>query len=223
MFSITGTDSTLNCNFFPPIELNNDAWEIGLVNLCTYNSTKNIEKGRNNLFHYIKDGVQSEIVLEEGSYELDDIVKCIKNELPQGVKVEITANRLRCKAEANVIIDFTSANSVGSLFGFDRIVLEANKQHVSNNPVNIIRVECNIVCGSYDNVRESHTIHEFYPEIASGFKIVESPHNIIYVPVNVCCINNIMLQLLDQDGRLINFKEQTISVRLHLRRQNESS
>jgi hypothetical protein len=221
MFSITGTDSTLNCNFFPAIELNTHGWEIGLVNLCAYNST--IEKDRNNLFHYIKDGVRNEIVLDEGSYELDDIIKCIKNELPQGVEVQITGNTLRCKVEANVIIDFSSAKSVGSLFGFDRIVLEANKQHTSNNPVNIIRVECNIVCGSYNNGHESHTIHEFYPTVGSGFNIVESPSNIIYLPINVCCINNIMLQLLDQDGQLINFKGQTISARLHLRRRYEST
>lgn len=229
MFCINGNSNVLSCDFFPPIELGNARpWEIGLVNLCTYNSIPNIEVGVNNMFHYKsgKDGSMKVIELAEGSYEVDDIVNYIKERLEDNVELNIRANNntLKCELKCSVEVDFTKMFSVGSVFGFASRLLEPKIWHTSVNPVNIIRVntiriECNLTRGSYNNGREGHTIHEFFPAVAPGFKLVESPSTIIYVPVNAQRITNITVRIVDQEGRLINFRGENITVRLHLRQQ----
>lgn len=210
---------------FPPIELGNgDDWEIGLVNLCTYNSIPNVEKGENDLF--IFDG--EEIVIPEGSYEISDIERYIKSKIKkkigQGVSIIANNNTLKCEIKTTGEIDFTKPNSIGRMLGFGKVKLTPGEKHISQDPITIIRVnsvrvDCNIARGSYTNGVEGHTIHEFFPSVAPGFKIVESPPTIIYTPVNTNCIQNITIKLVDQDGRIINFREETITIRLHLRRK----
>lgn len=85
-----------------------------------------------------------------------------------------------------------------------------------------IRVECNIVCGSYDNGRESHVVHKFYPNVGPGYNIVEIPNTIIYLPVNVGSVNNVSIALPDQDGNLVNLRNERLFIRLHMRQKDGS-
>lgn len=219
MFCLSGTDRLSN-DLFPPFMLEGE-WEVGLVNLCTYNSIPNIEHGVNNLFHYDNDKV---IEIPEGSYEIDDISRYLRDNMI-AVKIHANKNTLKCELFYEKQIDFSKPGSVGPLLGFDRTLLKPNEWHHSHNQVDInrvnsIRVECNIARGSYLNGKEGHTIHEFFPKVPPGFKIVESPPTVIYVPLNTNRISNITVDLVDQTGRAINFRGETITVRLHLRRQS---
>lgn len=59
-------------------------------------------------------------------------------------------------------------------------ILEANKFQASYfrvqiNKENAIRIDCNIVSGSYTNGKPYHIIHDFFPTVAPGYKIVEYP------------------------------------------------
>lgn len=78
--------------------------------------------------------------------------------------------------------------------------------------------ECNLIKGSYLNEQPSHTIHEFSPIVPPGYKIIEAPHNVIYFPVTVKSIHNISLSIIDQKNRLINFRGETITLRLHIKK-----
>ena len=69
---------------------------------------------------------------------------------------------------------------------------------------------------SYINNKQTHTVHEFSAIVASGYKIVEVP-NINYLPLNTRRISNLTVKLVDQDGNLINVREETITIRLHLK------
>lgn len=60
---------------------------------------------------------------------------------------------------------------------------------------------------SYINNKQAYTVHEFSSIVASGYKIVEVPANIIYLPLNTRRISNLPVKLVDQDGNLINFKK----------------
>jgi hypothetical protein len=107
--------------------------------------------------------------------------------------------------------------------GFKKRIIKANTLNESDFPVQIIKVnaiciDCNIAAGSYFNEKPVHIIHQFFPTVGPGYKIVESPLNILYFPVTVKTINNLTVKILDQDGNLINFREETISVRLNLRK-----
>ncbi|XP_075213704.1 uncharacterized protein LOC142319915 [Lycorma delicatula] len=130
------------------------------------------------------------------------------------------------------LINLTTYNSIPNdslapLLGFEQACLAENIWHMSSKPVainnvNALRVECNLIRGSYTNGSEGHVLHEFTLSVPPGFKIIESPKNIIYLPVNTRNINEITLRFTDQNGKLINFRGETITVRLHLRRRLEN-
>jgi hypothetical protein len=83
---------------------------------------------------------------------------------------------------------------------------------------NMIRIECNIATNSYRNGEPVHIIHSFYPTDPPGYKIVENPRNVIYLPINTRIIHNISLKILDQNGFPVNFRKEVVTVRLHLRK-----
>lgn len=228
MFTLSGRTSELTCDIFPPFDVSEGEWEIGLVDLATYNSIPNIEKDVNDKFYYTLEDKQQEIVIEEGSYEITDIESYILKKIDKSVNFKLKANTKTLKVEisCNVPIDFTKDNTIASLLGFKSQILEPGT-HSSDKPegvsilkVNSILVECSIARGSYQNGRETHLIYEFFPLVDVGYKIVQVQSNILYLPLNVQRINNITVTLKDQDGNLVNFRNEVITVRLHVRKRN---
>ena len=139
------------------------------------------------------------------------------------ITIEANNNTLKCEMICNLKVDFTKSNTIRELLGFKEQVYEANIYHISEKLVNIIKViaiciECNIVTGSYDNSKQVHRIHEFFPNVPSGFKIIENPLNVIYLPINTNIIDTITLKLVDQNGELVNFREEFITVIQHLKK-----
>lgn len=226
MFCLSGKGSVLTCDIFPPIELSDEKWELGLIDFMTYHSIPNIEEGINNVLYY---GTDKKIVLPTGSYEISDIATFINDYLIQhdeNVKIIIKANNNTLKSEiySNVQIDFSKPDSLATILGFETCIINPNKWYSSTLPISIVRVEsirliCNLISGSYNNGIPDHIIHEFYPSVPPGFKIVEKPTNVIYLPVNTSRIHNIVVRLEDQQGRLINFRNEIITLRLYLRKQ----
>lgn len=232
MFCLSGVGSAVSCEVFPPYDLTNGDYVIGLVDLSTFNSIPNIEKGVNDVFYFGDDtdnnnkNKRTPIRFEEGSYEIEDIEKYLLARLQgSGVKLSLKANNntLKSEIECSETIDFTKSDSIGAILGFGAVVLKANEKSTSTLPVNIlkvnsIRVECNIVRGTFSNGAEGHVLHEFYPTVPPGYKIVEIPNTIIYLPINVQRIHNITVALKDQDGNSINLRNETVSLRLHVKR-----
>lgn len=224
MFSLSGRGSYVSKDYFPSVDVSEGEWEIGLIDLMTFHSIPNIEAGKNNKFYY-GDGRMIEIA--EGAYEIEDLETALKEKVGKDVELELKANNNTLKSEikCSQAIDFTQSNTLAPLLGFDSKILKAGVKHASDRTVsiinvNVIRVECNIVRGSYDNGAEGHVIHEFYPNVGPGYKIVEVPNTIIYLPVNVKRINNVTITLKDQNGERINLRNENISIRLHIRRKN---
>lgn len=221
--TLSGNTSHLTADYFPPLDLDggND-YVCGLIDLQTYNSIPNVDE-QNNLFH-IQD---MEIEIPIGSYELDDLalfITGVLEELNSTTSLEIKANTntMQCEIQSSEEINFKKHRSIGKLLGYSKRVLKAGQMHFSDLPidinrVNVIRVECNITIGSFINNKPVHTIHEFSPEVGPGYKIIEVPKNVIYLPVNVKQISSLSLKLVDQDGYLINFRGETITIRLHLK------
>lgn len=226
MFCLNGKGSVLSCDVFPPYELSDGEYVIGLVDLSTFNSIPNIEHGKNDKFYY---GDQT-ITFEEGSYEIEHIENYIKARLLSGTKLSLKANNntLKSEIECSENIHFDRKYTIGPMLGFSAVSLSPNTKHISDLPVDIIkvntiRVECNIVRGTFDNGREGHVIHEFYPLVPPGYKIVEIPNTIVYLPVNVRRIHNITVILRDQNGDPINLRNETVSLRLHVKKVNGPS
>lgn len=223
MFCLSGKGSILSCDVFPPFDASDGLHAVGLIDLSTFNSIPNIEKGKNDKFYY----GEHIITIEEGTYEIESIANYLIENLKDGVVLSLKANNSTLKSEikCTVEIDFSHKDSIGELLGFSSKKLEANKKHVSDKTVNIIkvnviRVECNIVKGSYDNGRESHLLYEFFPDVEAGYKLIQVPSPIVYLPLNVQRVDNITVSLRDQDGDLINFRDEVVSLRLHIKKVN---
>jgi len=231
--SISSASSTLRSTLFPPLQLKeNKQWEIALLDFTTYNSIPNIIEGVNNSFYYVKNKdsqgtLQPREVFkfQTGSYEISDINEELQRNLGKdAIELKANNNNLRSEIKCKYYIDFAQPGSIGPLLGFplNSAILEPNVVHTSVTTVNIIKVNtinitCNIVQGAYKDGSNQHILHTFYPTVPPGFKIVEKPHNLIYLPLNTTRVSDIVLNVLDQDGDIVDFRGEVITIRLHIR------
>lgn len=169
------------------------------------------------------------IELPMGSYEIVDIAKKV-NELLGNVledfkfSIKVDKNTQKCIIETTHILYFDKEDSIGSILGFsNNRVIKPDTLYTSDfmikiSRVNVIKIECNIVEGSYSNNNPGHTIHEFYPTVETGYKIVEVPRNVIYLPIRVRSIHDIRVRIVDQYNELIDFRSELITLRVHIKR-----
>ena len=227
-FTFSDRSSMLSAEFFPPIELDvYSSYEIGMLSFQTYNTIPNVDES-NNKFHFDDNKI---LTIPNGTYEIKDIADYIREHVttyntPEKiyhVMVDTNNNTMRTTIKATVPVDFSQPNSIGSLLGFGKRVLEPQMKHLSDNVadvfrVNTLRIECNIASGSYLNGRPAHTVYEFFPNTPAGYKIVEAPSPVIYVPITVNSVDRITLKVVDQLDRIVNFRGEEITIRLHLRK-----
>lgn len=221
--TVSQPSSVISCNVFPPLALNDgNRYEVGLLSFCAYFSVPNVDESNNKL-HYSGSKI---LELPTGSYELKDITSYIKSELlKEKITFNVFANNntLKVFIKCSVDVDFSQPGSIGSLLGFNKKVLKASTPHYADSIVDIMKIntldiQSNISSGSYINGVPSHSLHSFAPKVAPGFKIIEAPHNIIYLPVDVTIVDHLCLKICDQDGKLVNFRGEVITIRLHIRK-----
>lgn len=229
-FTLTDTKSVLHAYINPPIILNeNDEYAIALLNFESFNSIPNVDDS-NNKFYLVGEGKDPIVTIPEGSYEIDDIYAYLQTELSKK-RVDLSIigynTTLKTRVKCSRLVDFSPKDSIGKLLGFENRRLTALEE-TSDKPadifkVNAICVTCNLVSGAYVNgpddrtARDGHIIHQLFPNVPPGVKIVENPSNLIYLPINTHIIDYIALHIVDQDGNPINFRGERVTVRLHLK------
>ena len=70
---------------------------------------------------------------------------------------------------------------------------------------------------SYLNEAKYPTLYKFYPKVAPGYKIIQTPQNLIYLPVNRNPLNEIRLWLTDQDRKPIVLQNEKLTVTIYIR------
>lgn len=219
--TLSGSTSVIEANYFPPLELSTEKnYVLGLVGFLTFNSIPNIDVANNKF--YIG---QEIITIPTGSYEIEDISKYIEKQVaPKDISCHIKSNNNTLKSEikSEEWINFKPQDSIGRLLGFTPRKLAPNKTHESDLPVailkvNALRIECNLTTGAFVNNKRVHTIHEFFPAVPPGYKIIEVPVNVIYLPISIYKIDHVQLRIVDQDGDLVNFRGEVITIRLHIK------
>ena len=233
---VSGNQSSFNTLFNPKIELDKKkVYEIALVNLETYYSFPNIDDS-NNIFVYSHDRGQTwtKIKIPTGSYEIGDLNQTIRfemekvghyDEVNQESYINIAANSNTLKTiliiGKDYSVDFNQQNNLSKVLGFTgKKYIEGF--HESEKPVNILSinsifVNIDIIDGSYVNGKTKNTIYSFFPDVAPGFKIIESPVNLVYLPILPYTIQNLNLSITDQDENLLNLQGEKLTARFHIR------
>ena len=233
---ISGNQSSFNTLFNPKIELGKKkVYEIALVNLETFYSFPNIDDS-NNIFVYSHDRGQTwtKIKIPTGSYEIGDLNQTIRfemekvghyDEVNQESYINIAANSNTLKTiliiGKDYQVDFNQPNNLSKVLGFTgKKYIEGF--HESEKPVNILSinsifVNIDIIDGSYVNGKTKNTIYSFFPDVAPGFKIIESPVNLVYLPILPYTIQNLNLSITDQDENLLNLRGEKLTARFHIR------
>lgn len=219
--------------FGPTIELDDKKdWEMALVSLETYYSFPNIDSSNNNFRYSPDDGTTwKDITIPEGSYEISEINNYIQeimyynnNDKENSITIGANNSTLRSfiKLTAHYQVDFTTPNSVRTVLGFNSQVYSIGGKYASENIVNLlhinsIRVKNSIIGGSYVRGTTDNVIYSFFPNVDPGYKIVEKPHNLIYLPVIMKKISQMETSLVDQDGKLLNLRGEELSITFHIR------
>lgn len=233
--TLTGNSSSLTSYFHPEIQLEEGFnYSCCLLDFSTYNSIPNVHSN-NNKFSYLKKdkgNLYTVKILElpVGSYEIKDIGDFLTKAMrDNGEKFILTGNKniMKCTIETtkDLRIDFSQNDSIGQILGFAPKILENGTTYISDNVTNIqhissIHVDCDLITGSFLNGDSTHTIYQFNPTVEPGYKIIEQPMNLIYLPVVRRRISSVTISVLDQHRRLVDFREEQISCRIHIKRDN---
>lgn len=173
------------------------------------------------------------ITLPDGAYEVEDILTYLKQKLHDdkiSLTYELTSIN-KVKITFDTQIEWVSG-SVLNVIGFKRDSKSRtfsskttywSDKIVKISNIDVIRIVCDIVSGSYINGKLCHTIHQFsHCKVGSGYKFIEVPKHIIYLPVKEKVLRNIQISVVDQDGNLIDFQGEHISCRIHIKKINDT-
>jgi len=139
------------------------------------------------------------------------------------VKISANTSTLKCVMEISIDfqVDFRARNSISSILGFQNQVYEEGV-HESQNVVNILSINSilmnvDVIGGFYVNGRTQNTSYSFFPNVSPGYKIVENPRNLVYLPVILDKINQMETVVTDQNRKQLNLRGENLTIRYHLR------
>ena len=118
-------------------------------------------------------------------------------------------------------VDFNHQNSIAKVLGFTKATYTEGF-HQSENVVNIlsinsILVNIDIISGSYVNGTTKNTIYSFFPKVSPGYKIIETPINLVYLPITLDTIDSLEVSITDQDDHLLSLRNEKLTIRFHIR------
>jgi len=149
-----------------------------------------------------------------------------------GTVVEIKPNTATLRSiikisDSNFQVDM-SKSTLRTVLGFNATTREGKPNILemgsveSENTVNIIDiasilVHCNLAT-SYFHGDLSSVLYSFFPTVGIGHKIIQRPSQPLYLPITKRgSINRIRLWITSQTGTLCDFRDENITVRLHIR------
>ena len=226
----------IRTRFNPLIELDaGKKYEMSLLNLETYFSFPNIDATNNHL-RYSPDGGATwvNVNIPEGCYEITDVNDYLQRIMKENghydvaneesnVSIQPNSNTLKSvlTIATNYKVDFMSDNSIRTVLGFNRGIYSEgyneSEQIVNIMNVTSLRVTSDIIGASYTNGSTANVIYSFFPNVGPGYKIIEVPTNLVYLPVTLSTISSMETKLTDQNGKLVNLRGEELSIRFHIR------
>lgn len=196
-----------------------------------YDKVNSKDINGNDIIKEVSREKEKTILLSTGSYEVADILHYIKSQLA-AINITLTYDINAATSKVKLIFDTPIKcidNSVLKVIGFNKNIriFESKKAYWSDSiikitNIDVIRIECDIVTNSFINGQNCHTIHQFsHCKVSPGYKFVEVPQHIIYLPVKHKHLQSIQISIVDQNGNLIDFRGEQISCRIHIKKVNE--
>jgi hypothetical protein len=227
-FSLHGYGSRVETDISEAIHTDAGQWRIGVLGFHAFNTVKNVIDKKNNVLTYWAGNRAHTAVIPEGNYDLEALQEAFQEALPEGETLVLHGENAtqRIQLYSTARLDFRVPGSPAGLLGFpsDR-VLHPDFWHESSEPIELlhfrlVRLHCNVVSGSFEGTGQPSTIlHEFSPKTPPGFKIIEEPQNVVYLPINTPRISHIVVDVTDERNRPLDFgTEHRVDVRLHLQR-----
>lgn len=225
--SLSGRSPTLSTDLFPEIELD-EQFEYS----CCLLDFKILNMHLSRVFHeklateYTCDPPASWIItINPGTWNVPDLMKILAGHMEKkDCKINFFFDKYKMKFIVKSYSDITIYPSMAQLIGFEPqkfktdSVTEAEHRMGQFDDIDAIRVNCDLVNGSFCNGVDTHTIYEFNPSPVFNYKLIEHPHHSIYLPITKRCINSINITVTDQKGDLLDLKGGEIHCRLNITR-----
>ena len=80
-----------------------------------------------------------------------------------------------------------------------------------------IPVHIDIINGSYVEGSKKPVIYSLYPKVNPGYKIIQKPHNPIYIPIVRKNIRTLNVPITDQNNDFLDLRGEEEVIRFHLR------
>ncbi|KAF4523836.1 hypothetical protein B566_EDAN013604 [Ephemera danica] len=205
-FALTDKSCVRSCDVFPPLLLNDGRYDIVFLSFDTCNTIPNVN-AHNNSVHFKKGKT---FKLPIGTYEIEDIKNIIKAEFHNyDFRFLLLSNPNTFKVSIKLSDKLAKAGKDLSHY---------NDKTVDIFNVNVTDIQSNVSSGSYINVQPSHSLYFFSLKEAAGYKIRDIPTDIIYILLDVSFVENLILKIVDQKRRPVNFRRECITARLHIRK-----
>ena len=167
--------------------------------------------------------------LNPGIYEIVDLDDTLKYILPNNVKVNITIDDIRLKSNLKLnqtlifteksffytILGFTQSRSypLDDIDGFYQIIAGSYK---SDKPINItgidkIHLKCDCIQGSIVNGKREPILYSFALSSPPGHRIYKEPRVKLFKKKNKSVLSHITFYFEDDDYKLVDFHNETIS------------
>ena len=78
-------------------------------------------------------------------------------------------------------------------------------------------MNCDVIGGTFLNGKSIPILYSFFPNVSPGMKIVEKPNHLVFLPVTRT-IDQLKIWLTDQNGNLLNLRNEIVTIRLQLRK-----
>ena len=236
-FILKGKGSNLVVDFREPIiiPVGYEA-KLGLKGFVCYNNIPNITWNENNTIRLKAPGKNYEMCrLPTGAYELSYICthmcEFIETLYPDLKDVDenfvLLGDEATSKTEIifkdNYGIDFNTENSIHEVLGFEKDQkFEGKGRYVSKNIVNITNVTqlifcCNVIEASYINEILVPFIFNCAINVPPGFRMTRELTRITYKKLNTRQICSIRVWIVDEFGKAVDLREDTLIVTLSLK------
>ena len=138
-------------------------------------------------------------------------------------------NTLNCVLEIKdekTVVDFNIDNSLRTVLGFDAKKYSNVGSYESENIVNILNgnsilVHCDVIEGCPVNGKIVPVIHNFFPDVSPGEKIVTQAKYLMYIPLTMDIILSMTSWVTDQTGADIDLRREELTLTFHVRKKRQ--